>query len=231
MICGTAFDLEGTVLDLEWAHWQGHLKAAEEVGLSLTLDRAICEIPCFVGGPDERIAEMLSKLCSNKVDPAVLLARSRHYFQNLLTSVQKIPPRPGFLDVLTTLLDRGIPVAIGSLTDRVLATWLIHESGLDCYFSSERVILKEDVAELKPAPDVYLRTAEVLGVNPEEQLVFEDSINGIRAANAAGSKVIGMPTLRSADFACKLLEAGALSVFWSWNEMNIAGIIENLINS
>lgn len=228
MICGAAFDLEGTVIDLEWAHWQSHLEAAEEAGLSLTLDRAIREIPCFVGGPDERTVETLSKLCDNKIDPVILLDRSRHHFQKLLTSVQEILPRPGFLNVLTPFLSRGIPVAIGSLTDRILATRLIHASGLNSYFYGERVVLKEDVAKLKPAPDVYLRTAEAMGINPEGQLVFEDSINGIRAARAAGSKVIAVPTLQSADFASKLFEAGALSVFQSWNEMNIAALVDNL---
>jgi len=231
MIRGLAFDLEGTVIDLEWVHWQGHLEAAKEAGLSLNVERAIWEIPCFVGGPDEDVARNIAELCSNKVATDVLLERSRYHFHKLLASVKEIAPRRGFKNVLRTVLKRGIPIAIGSLTDRVLATRLIKNSGLEPYFGSDRVVLRNDVAEVKPAPDVYLRTAEVLGVRPEEQLVFEDSINGVRAAHSAGSKVIAVPILQSPDFACQLLKAGAWGVFRAWNEMNVTGVLDNFNDS
>jgi beta-phosphoglucomutase len=230
MVYGITFDLEGTVIDLESAHWQGHLLAAKEAGLNLELDRAMREIPCFVGGPDERIAETIAELCGRKVDAAVLLERSKYHFQRLLASGHKIEPRPGFLGVLKIILERGIPVAIGSLTERSLAIKLISESGLGSYLRTDRIVLKEDVAKLKPAPDVYIRTAELLGVEPEQQLVFEDSINGIKAAHLAGSKVIAMPTVQSSDFTRQLVLAGALSVFRSWDEVNIAAILVNLNN-
>ena len=231
MIRGLAFDLEGTVIDLEWAHWQGHLEAAKEAGLTLNVERAIWEIPCFVGGPDKDVARSIAELCSNNVAADVLLSRSRYHFHRLLASVKGIAPRHGFMNVLRTVLERGIRIAIGSLTDHVLATQLIKNSGLEPYFGSDKVVLGHDVANVKPAPDVYLRTAEILEVSPKEQLVFEDSINGVRAAYSAGSRVIAVPILQSTSFACELLKAGAWGVFRAWNEMNITGVLDNLNQS
>jgi len=227
VIKGVAFDLEGTIIDLEWAHWQGHLAAAQEAGLSLSLEQAIREIPCFIGGPDERISETIAKLCGNNTGAAILPTRSKYHFQKLLASVQEIRPRPGFLDVLKTILERGIPVAIGSLTDTFLATRLIRNSGLDSYFYSDKVVLKENVAKLKPAPDVYLHTAKALGVSPEEQLVFEDSVNGVIAARSAGSKVIAVPIVQSSEFVSQLLGGGALCVVRAWSEINMDIVLDD----
>jgi beta-phosphoglucomutase len=231
MIRGLAFDLEGTVIDLEWAHWQGHLEAAKEAGLSLSFKRAVSEIPSFVGGPDEVVARNIAALCSNEVTADVLLERSRYHFNKLLTSVKAIVPRHGFNNVLMTIVRRGIPLAIGSVTDRALATRIIKNSGLEPYFDNDKVVLRNDVKNVKPAPDIYFRTAQVLGVSPEEQLVFEDSINGVKAAHSACSKVIAVPTLHYSDFTCKLLKAGAWTVFRAWNEMNINGVLDNLNDS
>lgn len=56
------------------------------------------------------------------------------------------------------------------------------------------LVAADDVAEGKPHPEPYLKGAQLLGVSPEECLVFEDALNGIRAAHAAGMKVIGVAT-------------------------------------
>lgn len=68
-------------------------------------------------------------------------------------------------------------------------------SGLDKLFPRDRIILKEDVIHIKPNPEVYQKTVALLGIDPRDQLVFEDSPIGIEAAYKAGSIVIGMPVV------------------------------------
>jgi beta-phosphoglucomutase-like phosphatase (HAD superfamily) len=55
------------------------------------------------------------------------------------------------------------------------------------------------VSKPKPNPQIFLKAADDLGVNPEHCVVFEDSLSGVKAANAAGMKVIGITTSHTAD--------------------------------
>jgi HAD superfamily hydrolase (TIGR01509 family) len=228
MIRGVAFDLEGTVLDLEWAHWGGHLKAAQEVGVQLTQSEAIVRIPHFVGGPDEEIAREISALSQGRATPDQVLARDKAYFRDFLATTPRFEPRPGFLQVLASLKEMGVPVTLGSLTERVLAMELLAKSGLLNEFDRATIVLKEDVEHLKPSPDVYLRTASVLGIQPSEQLVFEDSVNGVKAASTAGSIPVAVPTVTDPAFVTELLQGGARRVFFQWGELDIRGLLASL---
>lgn len=58
----------------------------------------------------------------------------------------------------------------------------------------ERILTSEDFRESKPSPDCYLRGAAAFGVRPEECVVFEDSLNGLRAGKASGAYVVGLAT-------------------------------------
>ena len=68
---------------------------------------------------------------------------------------------------------------------------MLASAGLAAHF--EVVVTSEEVAEPKPAPDVYLRAAELLGSPPGEAVALEDSPPGAAAARAAGMYVIGVP--------------------------------------
>ncbi len=75
-----AFDLEGTLVDLERAHFQAHLDAASELGLHLTLERAIEEIPAFVWGPKIEIARSIQSRRRKDMDLYHLLNRMKHFY-------------------------------------------------------------------------------------------------------------------------------------------------------
>lgn len=99
-------------------------------------------------------------------------------------------------------------------------------SGLDKIFSRNLTILREDVKNIKPAPDVFFETAKRMKINPTEQLVFEDSPNGIKAAIAAGSITIGMPVYDKAEVIQRLLDEGVVKVFKSWEEIDVKELLE-----
>ena len=206
---GIAFDLEGTIVDVEAAHHEGHLRTAHELGLDLTYEQAIAEIPAFVGGPDRDIAIELAKRSGAAVD--WVLERMRYHYLALLETTT-IAPRAGFLAYLASVT---VPIAIGSVTPRKDAMRLMHAAGIADLF--DVLVFAEDVAHPKPAPDVYLETARRLGIAPTDQLVFEDSARGVAAAVAAGSQSIALPTIAALAERCKA--AGACAVYARWEDV------------
>lgn len=230
-IRGVAFDLEGTVIDVEAAHHNGHLATASEFGLVISLDEAFTKLPHFIGGPDEKVCEDIWNLLDDSARNRVLIdeisARDKFHYEHLLKEIS-IKPRPGFLDFCERLRSMGLKLAIGSLTSEKQATALLEQSGLAAFFGEDHIVLRGHVMNLKPAPDVFLKTASVMEVNTAEQLVFEDSPRGVQAALAAGSKVIGMPVIRRGVAVGALVDAGACRIFFDWREINAVTLIENL---
>ncbi|VVB83568.1 Phosphoglycolate phosphatase [uncultured archaeon] len=228
MIKGIAFDLEGTIVDLEKLHHDAHLELFRRVGLNLSIEEAISKIEHFVGGPGEKIMEDVQNLGYRYMSIDEMLKIDQELYERQLYR-KKIFPREGFLEVLQTIKDLEIPFSIGSLTPSDKAIFILKESGLCNYFTNDKIILKEDVQNLKPSPDVYLETARRMGIKSEEQLVFEDSHNGIKAAISAGSKAIGMPVYNNSFILNRLKEAGAYEIFLGWKELNVSQLIEGKI--
>lgn len=230
-ILGVAFDLEGTIIDVEYAHFQGFVLAAADIGLELSLDYFKKNIHIFSGIGDSRIAEHISLLAKD-VDATIILGRKRFHY-NCLLETMPIKPRPGSLVVIRKIKTNGLQIAIGSLTIKSQAQILLERSGLVKVFPRENIVLETDVKNLKPAPDVYLETAKRLGIDPVEQLVFEDSPTGLAAIKDAGSIGVGMPAPynNQSQLIKALVDAGAIRIFMDWREMNIASVIRNLQNS
>ncbi len=102
------------------------------------------------------------------------------YFQSL----DKIDPMPGLVNLLEKLQKSGIPMAVASSSDKAIIDIILEKSGLRKYF--QHAVSSGEIGKSKPEPDVFLHAAKLLGVAPENCLVFEDSKNGIKAAKAAG---------------------------------------------
>jgi beta-phosphoglucomutase-like phosphatase (HAD superfamily) len=84
----------------------------------------------------------------------------------------------------------GLGHAVGSNSSRAELAAKLARLGLDGIFEG-RVVSYEDVPRGKPAPDIWLRCAALVGAGPAECVVVEDSVTGVRAARAAGMRVFG----------------------------------------
>lgn len=105
---------------------------------------------------------------------------------------------PGLIDLLLALESQGIPKAIGTSSRR----WFV-ETVLAPFELADRfhaILTAEDVTNGKPEPEIYLKAAERLGVEPHEMAVLEDSTNGCRAALAAGAVAIAVPNDHTRGF-------------------------------
>ncbi len=179
MIKGVAFDLEGTVVNVEPAHHGAWICAANEIGVSLgSPEEAIRKVPNFIGGPDGPIVEQIYALLPDKPKPSGkeaqrFLDRKWAHYHDLVNEID-LRPRAGFLEVYGKLRCAGIPMTIGTAVDVDKGIILLKRSGLAKLFTLHEIVLPTDVKRPKPAPDCFLETACIMGISPKEQLVFED---------------------------------------------------------
>jgi len=102
-----------------------------------------------------------------------------------------LPLLPGAREAVRRI-GANVPVAIASSSNRELIDLFVELADLAEAFAV--TVSADDVAHGKPAPDVYLRAAALLGTPPERCGAVEDSSNGIRSAHAAGTFVVAIPT-------------------------------------
>lgn len=98
---------------------------------------------------------------------------------------------PGAVEAVLRLQGAGLRLGIASSSNRPLIDAVLESAGLADAFST--TVSSEEVERGKPAPDVYLEAARRLGVAPASCVAVEDSENGIRAAHAAGMRVLALP--------------------------------------
>lgn len=229
MIKGVAFDMEGTIVDVEPAHHNGWLRAAAEIGVVLTISEAIEKMPHFIGGPDKPIFEEMLSLAPGKsecTDEAFnnFMARKWFHYDQLLQTLD-LSPRPGFLEVLGKFRCLGIRTTIGTAVELERGLLLLKRSGLAKLFLLDEIVLLTDVKNSKPAPDCFLETAARMGISPSEQLVFEDSPRGAKSGVAAGSTVIGMPVYDNETAKANLQKAGVARIYTDWRNINVEELL------
>ncbi len=103
---------------------------------------------------------------------------------------EELPLLPGAVESVRAIAAKW-RVGLASSSNREIIELFLQESGLAREFSA--VVSSEEVPRGKPAPDVYLEAVRRLELSPEECVAVEDSSNGLRAANAAGMRVIAVP--------------------------------------
>lgn len=105
---------------------------------------------------------------------------------------------PGALELVDELRRNGVLCAIvTSSNQEKMASLAKQLPDLTAHF--DHVFTAEDAGKGKPAPDCYINAAKYFGVRPEECLVFEDSINGLKSGRSAGAFVVGVTTTNSAE--------------------------------
>jgi HAD superfamily hydrolase (TIGR01509 family) len=110
---------------------------------------------------------------------------------------QQVAARPGAVELVESLRKLGVPLGLASNSPRYLVDDALATAGLTEAFDA--IVTSSDVVRPKPAPDIYLRACELLGVAPHDALALEDSASGVRAAKAAGLTCIAVPTLAEID--------------------------------
>ena len=101
--------------------------------------------------------------------------------------------KPGVLNLLAQLSDLGVIMGLATGTARIRAIRRLTNAGINQYFTT--IVTSEDVAEGKPAPDIFLEVSRRLNIEPVQCVVFEDSFVGVEAAFQAGMCPIMVPDI------------------------------------
>jgi haloacid dehalogenase superfamily, subfamily IA, variant 3 with third motif having DD or ED/haloacid dehalogenase superfamily, subfamily IA, variant 1 with third motif having Dx(3-4)D or Dx(3-4)E len=180
------FDMDGLLLDSEPLYritWQ---TAAAELGCPID-DNFYTR---FVGRGNDEAERLLQERFGDALPLDEFRVRWRRDFDERLARAPRAR-KPGAIELLDRLDARGIPKALATSTPQTIALRCLGE--LATRFSA--IAFGDEVEHSKPAPDLFLLTAQRLGVTPGECLVLEDSEAGVRAARAAGMEVILVPDI------------------------------------
>lgn len=185
---GYIFDLDGTLIDTMPLHYRAWDAAMREHGLGRSLDENL--FYSLGGVPTVRVAELIGAHYGLTLDPQRVEHTKEGIFLQMLDAVEQIAPVAAF----ARRAARTHPVSIATGGMPEIALPALKAAGLDDLFKI--VVTPKDVApgRGKPAPDMFLLAAEKMGVLPAECLVFEDAEPGIRAALAAGMRVVRVPS-------------------------------------
>lgn len=186
MVKAIFWDMDGTMVDTEPQWGIATYELSESMGRRLTTE--LRELT--VGGSLSRTI----RICAEHAGIQVTAEDEQRYHSFMLTRVAELfddalIPNPGVISLLNELADRGVPMLVTTNTERSLAQGCIEAVGAGFFLGS---ITGDEVANPKPAPDMYLEAARRVGLPPSECLVFEDSFNGMTAAVEAGCRVIGL---------------------------------------
>lgn len=193
-IAAVVFDLDGVLLDSEPLHFRAAARAFASEGQSLRME----EYRRSIGmGAVETWTAWKDRhgLCAGVADLIALDERAR------LDEIRNgVVPIPAATVLARRLREAGTPLAIASSSTPETIDAELEAIGLSDVFDLR--ISGEQVSRAKPAPDVYLRAAELLGMPPRHCLAIEDSPVGVRAAKAAGMTCVAVPTdwTRQGDF-------------------------------
>ncbi len=194
-IQGLIFDFDGLILDTETPDYE----TWEEIFQSYQTHLPY-ELWADYTGMYWNIAEIidrLEELAGRKLNREGIWQRKQElYMQRLLEE----KARPGVEAYLDAAEQMGLRTAVASSSDR---TWIqAHLGRIGLVERFETICTADDVERVKPNPDLFLLALERLGLQPKEAIVFEDTLNGIRAAKAAGCFAVAVPNpaTRSLDF-------------------------------
>lgn len=170
------FDVDGTILDTMKYYYQANKIMSGDPNFPFSFQKNLSR---YSGN---EVAKKIIKEYHLNMTPEEFLQKRRSVLHDLLPSSSLIP---GVDKIVRKIYDMGVPMAIG--TSAWSCNHKIKISKLKKFFSLFSVtICGDDVKQVKPSPEIFQIASEKLGkFSPENVLVFEDSVNGVKAANTA----------------------------------------------
>lgn len=183
---GYIFDCDGTVADSMPLHFKAWHAAFTACGATFDFTPQLMLSMAGTGTYDS--VRQLNERYHNSLNVEQVVAIM---CENLARIHDQVKPIPAVMSIAEALHAMGKPISIASGGGAEHVALTLRYAGADRLFSI--VVTRDDVERSKPAPDVFLKAAERMGVAPETCLVFEDSLLGIEAANAARMASILVP--------------------------------------
>ena len=187
---GVLFDMDGLLLDSERLYLEASRQAFGEHAFDFQAE-AYLECICT---PDAEAVKIMRAAYGETLPVEQVMARAAELYRERVHA-EPVPLKEGCTELLAFLEASNIKRAVVTSTRTAMAEHKLRLAGIHNAFSF--VIGGDQVTRGKPAPDIYLRGVEKLGIPAKTCLALEDSENGVRAAVAAGLRVIQVPDLKA----------------------------------
>jgi beta-phosphoglucomutase family hydrolase len=181
------FDMDGTLVHNMPIHNQAWQETLAEAGVQIDMD----EFNRTTTG--KKTSEILYRMLGAQLsdsDLAYWSDRKEALYRERFSCCRE--PLPGLLHLLEQARTLGLPMAVATAAPPENIPFILDELDLRRYFTA--VVGGHDVREGKPHPEIFLKSARTLGVEPAGCLVFEDALGGIEAARRAGMDAVMLCT-------------------------------------
>lgn len=187
MIKAILFDMDGTLFDTEavlGAGWEALVRQGKMPREILSLYPLYCGV--------SRVEAKKAYLAAFGEDfPIDEMYELRDRYMNEFLDREGVPLKSYVPQIFDRLRERGMRIGLVTSTRRQSVDAHMRRTGFGGYF--EHIVSGDRVERSKPAPDIYLLAAREMELLPEECLVVEDSVNGVRSGASAGMRVVMIP--------------------------------------
>ena len=186
------FDMDGVLFDTE----KLAVKCWDEIGVKAGLGKVGFMVYKTLGRTREESVKIFEKEFGDKFNNDIFQAYYKEYLDNYYKN-NPVPVKDGVVETLEYLKESGYKIAVASSSSERSVMHHLNDAGITEFF--DEIICGDTVKKSKPEPDIYLKAAEKLCVEPEECFAVEDSKSGLESARRANMTVIYIPDLYIAD--------------------------------
>jgi putative hydrolase of the HAD superfamily len=194
------FDFDGLIVDTETVWYESFKEVLSNHGLELSVE----QFARVIGTDDADLYAYIEKNLSSPVESVVIKDAAHELF-----AVKMGEPvlRNGVKEYLIEAKELGLKIGLASSSSREWVEGYLKKLNIFSYFDVIRT--RDDVSRVKPDPELYVKAVEALGVATSEAFALEDSLNGLKAARAAGIQCVVVPNsvtahLNFTDYSLKI---------------------------
>ena len=181
------FDLDGIIVDTAKYHFKSWRIISKNFGFELleTQNELLKGL-----SREESLERILSwaEISIDEFERKKCLEKKNELYKGFINNLSQMDILPGVIKLINFAALKDIPIALGSASKN--AHQILKKLGIKNKFKV--IIDGNSTSKSKPHPEVFLKGAQILGINPEEVIVFEDSIAGVNAANKAKMVSVGI---------------------------------------
>jgi len=199
MYKGIIFDFNGTLFFDSEKHYEAWREYSAKLRGSAFTDDEMRKY-MFGRTNEDIIAYAIGKKPSKEMVDKLAKEKEVVYRDMCRADKENTVLAPGAVNLLNYLTEKNIPHTIATMSEKDNVDFFIEEFKLAQWFDINKIVYADGTLPGKPAPDIYIKAAEKLGLKPEECIVVEDAISGIEAAKSAGiGKIIAIASMESKD--------------------------------
>jgi HAD superfamily hydrolase (TIGR01509 family) len=191
-ILAVAFDLDGLMINTEELYRESGSRVLQRRGRS---PRAGV-FQAMMGRPNPDALQVM--IDAYQLTDSIDQLRHETDVEMRQLIAERLAPMPGLITLLEDLGRARIPKAVTTSATKAYLDIVCERLTLAHHF--QFALTAEDVSRGKPDPEIYVKAAERFGVHPAALVVLEDSVNGCRAALAAGARTVAVPSVHTGPF-------------------------------